>query len=63
LQNGQKKKSKKNICPTYFSTTEIKRRANILPKNLKSLSSKEIGGIVDAAQLGQWVGGIDLKKC
>lgn len=56
------KKNPKKIFALPTLATEIKRRANILPKNLRSLSSKEIDGIVDAAQLGQWVGGIDPKN-
>lgn len=42
--------------------TEIKGVSNVLPKGLKAISAKKINGIVDAAQLGLWVGGIDPKN-
>ena len=56
------KKNPKKIFALPTLATEIKYRSSILPKCLGIISSKEIGGIVDAAQLGQWVGGIDPKN-
>jgi hypothetical protein len=42
--------------------TEIKGTSNVVPKGIKTISTAELEGLVDAAQLGQWVGGIDPKN-
>jgi hypothetical protein len=39
--------------------TEIKGISNVVPKGINTISVPELEGLVDAAQLGQWVGGID----
>lgn len=42
--------------------TEIKGSSNIVPNGIKTISAAEIEGLVDAAQLGQWVAGIDPRN-
>jgi hypothetical protein len=42
--------------------TEIKGFFNVVPKGISTISVPELGGLVDAAQLGQWVGGIDPEN-
>ena len=42
--------------------TEILGRNFIIPENIKCLKAQDIDGIVDAAQLGQWVAGIDPRN-
>ena len=42
--------------------TEIKGTFNVVPKGINTISASEFEGLVDAAQLGQWVGGIDPKN-
>jgi hypothetical protein len=42
--------------------TEIKDSSAILPTGVAQIDVGRIGGIVDAAQIGQWVGGIDPRN-
>ena len=42
--------------------TEIKGTSNVVPKGIKTISTTDIEGLVDAAQLGQWVAGIDPRN-
>jgi len=56
------KKNPKKIFALPTLATEFKYLHHILPKNVNIIKAKEIGGVVDAAQLGQWVGGIDPKN-
>lgn len=42
--------------------TELKGSQVILPLGVTQITSAQIGGIVDAAQIGQWVGGIDPRN-
>ena len=46
--------------PTY--ATEIINRDYIEPMQIQKVESSDIGGFLDAAQLGQWVGGIDPRN-
>jgi hypothetical protein len=42
--------------------TELKGSSGVLPGGVELLSSSLLGGVVDAAQVGQWVGGIDPRN-
>lgn len=46
--------------PTY--ATEIINRDYIEPLQIQKIESSAIGGFLDAAQLGQWVGGLDPRN-
>lgn len=46
--------------PTLASLISNKKRISSLPIDV--LQASEVGGIVDAAQIGQWIGGIDPRN-
>ena len=46
--------------PTMFSV--LNSGSSNLNPGIRALSVKDIGGTVDAAQLGQWIGGIDPRN-
>ena len=42
--------------------TVIGQRNKLLNERIRVISADDIGGVVDAAQLGQWIGGIDPRN-
>ena len=57
---GRSNPSKVHALPTLSSESNPAFAEGIYP--ISSISSEELGGVVDAAQIGQWVAGIDPRN-
>jgi hypothetical protein len=54
--------NRQNVFALPTVATALKDQLEIVPPGIEILEVAEIGGVVDAAQLGQWVAGIDPRN-